>query len=134
MAVDAEPAGDEGTRIEPLVAMVVGGVLIAVAVLAPAIAGPEGVFVVFGRNYLHDAVHLVTGLAAFGAGYYAGGRYASRSAIILGALYLVVTVVGIVYLDVLRELLALNTADNALHLVLAVLLLGTGLVFGAAEE
>ena len=129
-----EPASGESTRIEPFVAMAVGGILIAVGVLAPVVAGERGAFVVFGRNYLHDLVHLITGAAAFWAGYFAGGQYASNSAIVLGALYLVVTVLGIVYLDVLRELLALNTADNALHLVLAVLLLGTGLVFGAAED
>ncbi|PSP78378.1 DUF4383 domain-containing protein [Halobacteriales archaeon QS_1_68_20] len=129
-----EPASGESTRIEPFVAMAVGGILIAVGVLAPVVAGERGAFVVFGRNYLHDLVRLITGAAAFWAGYFAGGQYASNSAIVLGALYLVVTVLGIVYLDVLRELLALNTADNALHLVLAVLLLGTGLVFGAAED
>lgn len=112
-----------------LTAVVVGGVLTLVAVLAPLTAGPEGVFVVFGRNYLHDAVHLTTGLAGLAAGYYAGGRFARQYAVGLGAVYLLVAVAGIAFLPLLRRLLAVNTADNALHLLLAVVLLGVGLVF-----
>lgn len=132
MAVETESAGEE-LRLESLVAMVVGGVLIAVAVLAPLVGGPDGEFVVFGRNYLHDAVHLLTGAAALGAGYYAGGRYAGKASIGLGAVYLLVTIVSIVMVDLMHGLLEVNTADNALHVVLALLLLGTGLILGTAE-
>lgn len=133
MAVETEPAGEE-LQLEALVAMVVGGVLIAVAVLAPLLGGPNGDFVVFGRNYLHDAVHLVTGLAALGAGFYAGGRYADKASIGLGSLYLLVTIISIVLVNVMASLLNVNTADNALHVVLALLLLGTGLILGTTDS
>lgn len=132
MAVESESAGEE-LQLEALVAMVVGGVLIAVAVLAPLVGGPDGEFVVFGRNYLHDAVHLITGLAALGAGYYAGGRYADKASIGLGAVYLLVTIVSILMFELMHRLLEVNTADNALHVVLALLLLSTGLILGTTE-
>lgn len=132
MAVESEPAGEE-LQLEALVAMVVGGVLVAVGILAAALGGPEGEFIVFGRNYLHDAVHVLTGALALVAGYYAGGRYADKASIGLGSVYLLVTVVSIVMAQLMHRLLAVNTADNALHVVLALLLLGTGLILGTAE-
>lgn len=118
-----------------LTAVVVGGVLALVGVLAPLFAGPSGEFVVFGRNYIHDGVHLLTGVAGLAAGFYAGGRFARGYAVSLGAVYLLVAVLGIVFLPTLRRLLEVNVADNGLHLVLAFVLLGVGLVFrGDAER
>lgn len=112
-----------------MTAVVIGAVLTLVGVLAPLVAGESGEFIVFGRNYLHDGIHLLTGLAGLGAGYYAGGRFARQYAVGLGAVYLVVAVAGVLFLQQLAELIALNAADNALHFLLAIVLLGVGLVF-----
>jgi hypothetical protein len=79
-----------------LTAVLVGGVLALVGVVAPLVAGPRGEFVVFGRNYLHDGVHLLTGLAGLVAGVYAGGRFAHQYAVGLGVVYLLVAVAGMV--------------------------------------
>lgn len=76
-----------------------------------------------------DAVHLLTGLLGMVAGYYAGGKFARQYAIGRGAVYLLVAVAGVVLFDLLRRLIALNVADNFLHMLLAVVLLGVGLVF-----
>jgi len=120
---------DSEVPLAAYVAVGVGGVLALIGVVAPVVAGPEGELLVFGRNYLHDAVHLATGLAGLAAGYYAGGRYAEEYALGLGVVYLLVSVAGILFLPTLSDLLALNVADNALHVLLAVVLLGTGIVF-----
>lgn len=116
-----------------LTAVVVGGVLTLVGILAPLVAGPSGEFLGFGRNYLHDAVHLLTGLAGLVAGYYAGGRFAREYAVGLGVVYLALALVGILLFDVLRALVALNVADNGLHILLGFVLLGMGLVFGGEQ-
>lgn len=112
-----------------LMAVVVGGVLTLVGVLAPLVAGPEDQFIVFGRNYLHDAIHGATGLAGLAAGWYAGGKFARQYAVGLGVVYLLVAVAGVVFLPTLRRLLEVNVADNVLHMLLATVLLGVGLVF-----
>lgn len=128
MATDTSRAG-LASNPPVLTAVVIGGVLTLVGVVAPLVAGAEGEFIVFGRNYLHDAIHVLTGVAGLAAGFYAGGKFARGYAVGLGAVYLLVAVLGVVLLDLLRELIALNTADNALHFLLAIVLLGVGLVF-----
>ena len=44
--------------------------------------------------------------------------------------YGLVTVAGVVAFGLLADLIALNVADNALHMLLAFTLLGVGLAFG----
>lgn len=119
------------TRNPPvLTAVVIGGLLTLAGLLAPLVAGPNDPFIVFGRNYRHDVVHVATGLAGLAAGYYAGGKFARQYAIGLGVAYLFVAVAGVVFIAELRPLLEVNTADNALHMLLAIVLLSVGLVFG----
>ena len=80
---------------------------------------------VFEVNPLHNLVHL-----AVGATLLVGGRAtaAARTANTgVGALYLLVGLGGLVLLDSPANLLALNGADNGLHLASALLLLGVGL-------
>lgn len=108
------------------VAIVFGAVLALVGIAAPFLAGATGDFIVFGRNYLHDAVHLLSGVAGLWAGYAAGGGYARAYNKLLGVVYLLVTVVGFVFLDVFADVIALNAADNLLHLALAVAFLVVG--------
>jgi hypothetical protein len=114
-----------------LTSVVIGGVLTLVAALGPLLAGPEGELIVFGRNYLHDLVHLTTGIGGLAAGIYAGGKFARPYTLTFGVVYLLVTVLGVVAFGLLSDLIALNVADNGLHLVLAIALLGIGLAFGS---
>lgn len=117
-----------------LAAVVVGGVLALVGLVAPLVAGPSGEFIVFGRNYLHDAVHLLTGLLGLVAGFYAAGKFARQYALGLGVVYLLVAIGGVLLFDLLRRLIALNVADNVLHMMLAIVLLGVGLIFSGHQS
>jgi hypothetical protein len=89
-------------------------------------AGTDGhTLVVFDVNPLHNIVHL-----AIGALLLAASRTirTSRAAnIAVGAVYLLVGVVGLFLVDSDANILALNGADNVLHFASAVLLLGVGL-------
>ncbi|WP_254840801.1 DUF4383 domain-containing protein [Natronomonas marina] len=108
------------------IALVFGSVFALVGILGPILGGANGDLIVFGRNYLHDAIHLASGLAGLAAGAYAGGKFAGDYLKAFGAIYLVVTVAGFALMGVFAELIGLNMADNVLHLVLAVALLGAG--------
>ncbi|WP_130491913.1 DUF4383 domain-containing protein [Motilibacter rhizosphaerae] len=80
----------------------------------------------FDVNPLHNIVHLLVGLALLGAGV-AGTAAAKGANIAVGAVYLVVGIIGLFILDSDANILALNGADNVLHLASALLLLGVGL-------
>lgn len=122
-ANDVESRGDS----QKTVALVFGAVFALVGVLGPIMGGgAEGELIIFGRNYLHDAIHLASGLVGLGAALYMGGRYAGGYLKGFGAVYLLVTVAGFVVPGLLGDLIHLNAADNALHLVLSVALLGAG--------
>lgn len=116
------------------IAILFGAVLALVGVIAPIFAGSSGELLIFGRNYLHDGVHLLSGLAGIGAGYYAGGKFAREYNVALGIVYAVVTLAGFVFFDLLADLLALNTADNVLHLALALVFLGVGFGVGRGGD
>lgn len=121
-------------NVQMAVALLFGAVLALVGVLGPALAGPEGELIIFGRNYLHDAIHLLSGVAGIGAGYYAGGQYAAAYNKTLGVVYALVTVLGFVFFGLFAELIALNTADNFLHLILALVFLAVGFGFSARGD
>jgi len=115
-----------GSSQQKTIALVFGAVFTIVGILGPVLGGADGNLIVFGRNYIHDAIHLASGLAGLGAGAYAGGKFAGDYLKGFGAIYLVVTVAGFALPGVFENLIALNMADNVLHLVLAVALLGAG--------
>jgi hypothetical protein len=123
--------GDRINKVQIAVALLFGGVLALVGVLGPALAGSEGEVIIFGRNYLHDAIHLLSGLAGVGAGYYAGGKYAAAYNKTLGAVYALVTVLGFVFFGFFAELIAYNTADHFLHIALALVFLAVGFGFSS---
>ncbi len=115
-----------GSGQQKTIALVFGAVFTLVGILGPILGGADGNLIIFGRNYLHDVIHLASGLAGLGAGAYAGGKFAGEYLKGFGAIYLVVTVAGFALPGVFESLIGLNTADNVLHLVLAVALLGAG--------
>ena len=108
-------------------AMVFGVAFLLIGLLGPvAGGGARGELIVFGRNYLHDLVHLGSGLLGVGAALYDHGAYAREYLLGFGAVYLVVLVAGFVVPDLMNDLIALDMADNVLHLVLTAGLLGAG--------
>ncbi len=117
-----------GSNLQVSVAVLFGAVLALVGIAAPILAGPEGELLIFGRNYLHDAIHFGSGAAGLVAGY-VGGSYAAKYNKTLGIVYLLVTILGFAFFGVFADLISLNFADNLLHLALAAafLIVGFGL-------
>lgn len=122
------------------VAKTFGIVLLAVGILGfipnpivgdPGAAGDEAVF---GTNAAHNVVHLASGLVALWAGFLSGTpeQHSKLYNVGFGIVYAIVTLIGFVAPDTMMDLLAVNTADNVLHLAIAVVLLGVG--FGVEVE
>jgi hypothetical protein len=79
----------------------------------------------FEVNPLHNIAHLLIGaLLLFSA--QKGVAAAKGSNVLVGAVYLLLGIVGLFILDSDVNILSLNSADNVLHLASAVLLLGVG--------
>jgi hypothetical protein len=95
-------------------AKVIGVILLLVGVLGFFMGGSVFGFQV---NALHNIVHLVTGAIFAWAGFSAGAP-TKKVNTWLGVIYIIVGVVGFF---ALQDLLALNTADNWLHLVIGVI-------------
>jgi len=60
------------------------------------------------------------------AGFYAGGRWARYYNQRFGVIYLLVTALGFVAPALTASQLAINSADNVLHLALGIVLAGVG--------
>jgi hypothetical protein len=92
-----------------------------------AISGPK-VVDLFETNPLHNLVHLVVGIALLVSGL-VGARAAKAMNTTLGALFLLVGVVGLLLSSGTNPLniLAINGADNVLNFATAVLLLCVGI-------
>jgi hypothetical protein len=86
---------------------------------------------IFGLNPLHNLVHIAVG-ALFLAGAALGERSAARVNALVGAVYLLVGVVGLFAIGHSFNILALNQADNALHFATALLALAFG-VYGLSR-
>ncbi len=80
----------------------------------------------FQVNVVHNLVHLVVGAVMIGAAI-SGVRAAKAVNLLFGAVYLAVFVFGLFALGNALNFLALNGADNGLHLALGAVLLAAGL-------
>jgi hypothetical protein len=81
---------------------------------------------IFEVNPLHNIAHLLIGaLLLFAA--LSGVAAAKGANALVGAVYLLLGIVGLFILDSSANILSLNGPDNVLHLASAVLLLGVGL-------
>ena len=81
---------------------------------------------IFEVNPLHNIAHLLIGaLLLFAAGRASSAAKGANT--LVGAVYLLLGIVGLFILDSDANILSLNSADNVLHLASAVLLLGVGL-------
>ena len=117
-----------------LLATVFGAVYLVVGLLGFAVTGglsfiaTEGNLLLglFAVNPLHNIAHLLIGAALLIAGL--SNVAAARSVnTAVGAVYLLLGIVGFFLVGTAFNILALNTADHFLHLGSAIVLLGVGL-------
>ncbi|MDN4613434.1 DUF4383 domain-containing protein [Leifsonia sp. F6_8S_P_1B] len=117
-----------------LVATIFGAVYLLVGLLGFAVTGGVGFVAtkgglllgIFEVNPLHNIAHLLIGAALLIAGL---TRLSAARAvnITVGAVYLLLGIVGFFLVGTGANILALNTPDHFLHLVSAIVLLGVGL-------
>jgi Domain of unknown function (DUF4383) len=113
-------------------AKVFGFILVAVGFLGfvPGVTSDGHLLGIFEVDTLHNIIHIATGLAGLAAawGMWSTGMFFK----VFGVVYAVVAVVGFIQGDTVLGLIMTNTADHALHLVLAVVFLYVG--FGMKER
>src|SRR5262249_47026188 len=123
-----------GRSSQPVVGLVFGAVYLAVGLVGFTVSGGHsfaghdggkllGIFMV---NPLHNMAHLAVGALLVSAAY-AGAAAARLANATVGAVYLLLGVVGLFVLSSSANILALNSPDNALHFASALVLLGVGL-------
>ncbi|MDX6681483.1 MAG: hypothetical protein QOG94_1522 [Solirubrobacteraceae bacterium] len=116
-------------------AMALGGVLVLVGIVGflvePSFAvgdnAQRGTLILFDINGWHNVVHLLSGIVGLAmAGTAAKARLFSIG---YGVVYVLVTILGFAVGDggLLLSIIPINTADNVLHLAIAVAGIGIGL-------
>lgn len=116
---------------------VFGAVYVAVGLIGFALTGFDGFaategpnLILFEINPLHNIVHVLVG-AGLLAGAAAGEQVARRITGLVGAVYALVGIVGFFIIGTAANILALNVADNLLHLATATVAFA---VLGAARK
>ncbi|MFG6402796.1 MULTISPECIES: DUF4383 domain-containing protein [unclassified Microbacterium] len=123
-----------GSSPNRLVATIFGAVYLLVGLLGFAATGGVGFIAtegglllgIFEVNPLHNIAHLLIGAALLIAGL-ANVRAAKSVNLTVGAVYLLLGIVGFFLVGTAANILALNAADHFLHLGSAVILLGVAL-------
>jgi hypothetical protein len=113
-------------------AWVFGIVFIIIGILGfiPSLV-PGGLLLgIFSVDAMHNVVHLISGILAIGAAW-SSASYSRLYFKVFGVVYALVTIIGFVQGDTILGLMMINTADNVLHLVIAVVALWAG--FGMKE-
>lgn len=127
----------EGKTLAQVYALVLGAVLVLVGILGffvePSFAvgdsAQRGTLIAFDINGWHNVVHLLSGIVGLAL---AGTAAKARLFCIgYGAVYVLVTILGFIVGSghYLLSIIPINTADNLLHLVIAV----TGIAIGLAS-
>lgn len=121
------------TSPNKLLATIFGAVYLLVGLLGFFVTSGVGFFateghnlIVFAVNPLHNVIHLAIGAALLIAGLKSVPAARSVNTTV-GAVYLLVGILGLFLLDSSLNIIALNGADNVLHLGSAILLLAVGL-------
>ena len=132
----ARTTTDEGRTPAQLYSLVFGITLLAVGILGFFANATWGTgsdvsgdnLIIFEVNGWHNLVHIASGLVGIAM----AGKAASARlyALGFGAIYLVVTIFGFITGDHVLWFIPVNTADNFLHLAIAV----TGIAAGLASE
>lgn len=123
-----------GHRLNSIVAFSFGGLFVVLGLSGFAVTaghhavGPHGgeLLGVFQVNVLHNIVHVVAGAVMVAAGI-VGARSAKAVNTAVGLVYLALFLVGLFVLGSAANIIALNGADNALHLALGAALTAAGL-------
>jgi hypothetical protein len=113
-------------------ATVFGVVFILIGVLGfiPGVTSDGKLLGIFDVSTMHNIIHLLSGVAAFALA--TSEKGAKTYFQVFGLVYALVTVVGFVQGDTVLGLIGVNTADNILHLAIAVVALYAG--FGMKAE
>jgi hypothetical protein len=135
MATNSIAGTTTGRRLNTLVAFAFGAVFVLVGLAGFFVTGGHHVvgqdggklLGLFQVNVVHNLVHLAVGAVMIGAAI-AGARAAKAVNLLFGVVYLVVFVFGLFALGNSLNFLALNGADNGLHLALGAALTGSGLL------
>ena len=117
-----------------LLGTIFGAVYLLVGLLGFAVNGGIGFLAtkgglllgVFEVNPLHNIAHLLIGAALLIAGLFSVAAAKGVNTTV-GAVYLLLGIVGFFLVGTNLNILALNTADHFLHLASAMVLLGVGL-------
>ncbi len=125
----------QGKTLAQVYALTLGGVLVAVGILGFLVepsfgigdSAQRGTLIAFDINGWHNVVHVLSGVA--GIALAATAAKARLYCIGYGAVYVLVTILGFVVGDggLLLSLIPINTADNLLHLAIALTGIGIGL-------
>jgi hypothetical protein len=124
-----------GHKLNSLVAFALGAVFVLVGLAGFLVSGShravgaEGgdLLGVFQVNVLHNIVHVAVGAALIAAAI-VGSRAARLANTVVGAVYLLLFVAGLVLIGTSANIIALNGADNVLHLVLGLALTAVGVL------
>lgn len=122
-----------------LVALVFGAVLTLVGILgfSGVLVSDNAILGIFGITPLHNAIHLLSGVAGLVVGYL-GAQASTDYNKYLGVVYLLVFVVGAlgvvmgiaIVTDTGTVALNIGWADNVLHLVIGIVLAAVGYGLG----
>lgn len=137
MATDTEGTEarhtDGRSRWQVLTALAIGSVLTLIGILGFVLEPSEGqLFGIFGVNALHNALHLLTGVAGLAAGYLAAGGFSDEYNKVGGLAYLLLFALWFVLPEFMNELLNVGLPDTLLHLGLGVIPVAVG--FGVADR
>jgi hypothetical protein len=127
----------QGKTLAQVYAMTLGGVLVLVGIVGFLVepsfgvgdSAQRGTLILFDINGWHNVVHLLSGVVGLAmAGTAARARLFSIG---YGVVYVLVTILGFAVGDggLLLSIIPINTADNVLHLVIAV----TGIAIGLSS-
>lgn len=108
-------------NLAKLYATVLGAVLTVVGVLGfvPALAPGGNLLGIFAIDPLHNIIHILSGVVGLAVAFAARGAYARYYALIFGAVYGLVTIIGFIQGTTVLGLINVNLADNILHLLIA---------------
>ncbi|MDX6720201.1 MAG: hypothetical protein QOJ63_2455 [Solirubrobacteraceae bacterium] len=125
----------QGKTLAQVYAMTLGGVLVLVGIVGFLVepsfgvgdSAQRGTLILFDINGWHNVVHLLSGVVGLAmAGTAAKARLFSIG---YGVVYVLVTILGFAVGDggLLLSIIPINTADNVLHLAIAVTGIAVGL-------
>lgn len=105
-----------------LYATALGAVLTLVGLLGfvPGLAPGGNLLGVFAIDPIHNVIHILSGVVGLAVAFTARGAYARLYALVFGAVYGLVTVIGFIQGTTVLGLIHVNLADNLLHTLIAV--------------